>query len=156
MVLPSTPRSVMLSQAHPSGGRESGMLSEGVCGLPRRAEGERRNASWVPSMVRRRGPAACGGMDVSLCRRLDGITAYGVVCRERCPGLDGSGALDVESIASAGTVGGWLMRWQTGRNGSSCGVSVGWVLKRARASASSSSSRARGTSSDAQAEYADR
>lgn len=37
------------------------------------------------------------------------------------------------------------MRWQTGRNGSSCGVSVGWVLKRARASAS----RARGTSSDA-------
>lgn len=58
------------------------MLSEGVCGLPRRAEGERRNASWVPSMVRRRGPAACGGgMDVSLCRRLGGMAAYEVVCR---------------------------------------------------------------------------
>jgi hypothetical protein len=72
MVLPSTPRSVMLPQAHPHGGREYGMLAGGVCEVPRWAEGERRSASWVPSMVRRHGPVACGGgmaVGVSLCWR---------------------------------------------------------------------------------------
>lgn len=64
------------------------MLAEGVCEVPRRAEGARRSANWIPSMVvvvvlvRRGGLVAYGGgmaLAVSLCRRLDRDEAYGMV-----------------------------------------------------------------------------
>lgn len=62
---------------------DGGMLAEGVCEVPRRAEGARRSANWVPSMVvRGRGPVvAYGGTAlgvVSLCRRLDRDVAGGI------------------------------------------------------------------------------
>lgn len=75
------------------------MLAEGVCEVPRRAEGARRSANWIPSMVvvvvvvvRRGGLVAYGGgmaLAVSLCRRLDRDEAYGMVWY----GLQGRGVV---------------------------------------------------------------
>jgi hypothetical protein len=126
MVLPSTPRSVMLSQAHPHGGREYDILAEGVCEVPRWAEGKRRSASWVPSMVRRRGPVACGGggmaVGVSLCCR-----------RGRESGVENEivigccGCCGVWTVISGcrGLVIGWAMRWLADR----------WIVQAAAAQA---------------------